>query len=30
MHESVKNLLNIKEKVKAKLLTDKKINKIPK
>ena len=30
MHQSVKNLLNIKEKVKAKLLTDKKINKFPK
>ena len=30
MHQSVKNLLNINEKVKAKLLTDKKINKFPK
>lgn len=30
MHQSVKNLLNIKEKVKTKLLTDKKINKFPK
>ena len=30
MHQSVKNLLNIKEKVKAKLLTDKKINNFPK
>ena len=30
MHQSVKNLLNIKEKVKAKLLTDKKIIKFPK